>query len=216
MTEPDFNYLRDRMVIQQLETRGIRDKRVLSAFRQVQRELFVPQDKRVYAYEDHPLPIGSGQTISQPFMVALMTELLSIKEKDKVLEIGTGSGYQAAILAHLEAQVYSVERISLLAEKAKQVLNSLGYIVKIEVGDGTLGWPKFSPYDKIIVTAASQRVPSPLINQLKVGGKLVIPLGDRLSQNLTVIDKISKAKIKKDVICGCIFVPLVGEHGYKD
>ncbi|MCM8824236.1 MAG: protein-L-isoaspartate(D-aspartate) O-methyltransferase [Candidatus Omnitrophica bacterium] len=216
MSDLDFKFLREQMVARQLKSRGINDDKLLYAFSKIPRELFVPQDKRAYAYDDSPLPIGLEQTISQPYIVAVMTQALKIKENDKVLEIGTGSGYQSAILAELGAKVYSVERLLDLSKRAKEVLDYLGYRVNLKVGDGTLGWLEFSPYDKIIVTAAGDRIPQPLFEQLKIGGRMVIPLGERFSQNLTVIDKLSKKEMRKEVICGCIFVPLIGDYGYKD
>lgn len=216
MKDSDYSYLREKMVREQLISRGISDKRVLDAFRNIPREIFVPNSRRPYAYEDTPVSIGLSQTISQPYIVALMTELLSIKENDKVLEVGTGSGYQAAILKYLGAEVYTVERFSQLAEKAEKSLGILGYKVNIKIGDGSLGWSDYAPYDKIIVTAASFSVPSPLIKQLKVGGLMVLPLGGRWQQELTLIRKRDEDLIEKKPICGCIFVPLVGEYGYKE
>jgi len=216
MKDSDYSYLREKMVREQLISRGISDKRVLDAFRNIPREIFVPNSRRPYAYEDTPVSIGLSQTISQPYIVALMTELLSIKENDKVLEVGTGSGYQAAILKYLGAEVYTVERFSQLAEKAEKSLGILGYKVNIKIGDGSLGWSDYAPYDKIIVAAASFSVPSPLIKQLKVDGLMVLPLGGRWQQELTLIRKRDEDLIEKKPICGCIFVPLVGEYGYKE
>jgi len=211
----EFEVLREKMVKEQLIERGIKDRRVLDVFGRVEREKFVPPDKQEYAYEDSPLYIGWGQTISQPYIVALMTELLSLKGGEKVLEIGTGSGYQSAILSHLGCVVYTVERIPQLAKKAEEILSLLGYRVKVKIGDGTLGWEEFAPYDRIIITAASSSVSLPLIKQLKIGGKIVLPLGERLHQELTVIDKVSSTRVEKKAICGCIFVPLIGKYGYK-
>lgn len=217
MVEDNFYSIRDEMVKNQIISRGIKDERVIFAFLKVPRHKFVPEKNILEAYDDHPLPIGEGQTISQPYIVALMTECLGLKGDEKVLEIGTGSGYQTAILAELAHEVYSIERISSLAEKAKLILEELGYKnIKIKIGDGTLGWEEFSPYDGIIVTAGSPEIPPPLLNQLNDGGRLVIPLGDSFSQVLTVVEK-NKDKIKKEEICGCIFVPLVGKYGwYRD
>ena len=211
----DFSVLRKKMVEEQLIPREIEDPRLLEAFQKVPRHKFVPQTDLANAYGDFPLSIGSGQTISQPYMVALMTQQLELSRKKIILEIGTGSGYQTAILAELAGMVYSIERISGLAEKAKQCLKELDYRnVAIKVGDGTLGWPEFSPYDGIIVTAAAPSVPQNLIEQLKVGGKLVIPIGETFTQVLTLITK-HRNEIKTSEICGCVFVPLIGEYGWK-
>jgi protein-L-isoaspartate(D-aspartate) O-methyltransferase len=216
MKEEIFAKQRREMVEHQIFKRGITDKKILDAFLNVPRHLFVPEDKRDLSYQDFPLPIGWGQTISQPFMVALMTSCLKIKGREKVLEIGTGSGYQAAILSYLGAQVYSIERIPPLAEKAKEVLDSLGYKVKIKVGDGTLGWEEYAPYDRIIVTAASFDIPRCWIEQLKIKGLIVLPLGNRWQQELVVAEKISSEELKKETICGCVFVPLIGKYGFKE
>ncbi|MCS7180855.1 MAG: protein-L-isoaspartate(D-aspartate) O-methyltransferase, partial [bacterium] len=168
------------------------------------------------AYDDCPLPIGEGQTISQPYIVALMTEALKLKEKEKVLEIGTGSGYQAAILAEIGCEVYSVERIETLAKRAEKVLSKLGYKVRIKIGDGTLGWPEFSPYDKIIVTAAGPEIPESLLSQLSENeGRLIIPIGDRFIQDLILIVKKGK-KIERNNLGGCQFVPLIGKEGWEE
>lgn len=208
--------LREEMVARQLAPRRIRDQRVLSAFRQVPRHLFAPGADLREAYADHPLPIGEGQTISQPYMVALMTQCLELTGGEKVLEIGTGSGYQAAILSRLAAEVYTVERIASLAERTGELFRRLGYgNISIRVGDGTLGWPEFSPYDAIIVTAGSPGVPPPLVEQLADGGKLVIPAGSGYSQRLLVLERRGEKIIERDE-GGCVFVPLVGEHGWKE
>jgi len=208
--------LREKMVEAQLLSRGIKDERVLEVFRKVPRHQFIPKELINSAYVDSPLPIGEGQTISQPYMVALMTECLCLKGGEKVLEIGTGSGYQAAILAELVKEVYSIERIESLAIKAKERLESLGYKnIKIKVDDGTLGWPEFSPYEGIIVTAAAPQIPPPLLEQLRDRGLLVIPLNGRSSQILTVIEK-SKDEFKSKEVCGCVFVPMIGKYGWKD
>ena len=204
------------MVEVQLISRGIKDKRVLDAFRKVPRHEFVPKELIDSAYIDSPLPIGEGQTISQPYMVALMTECLCLKGEEKVLEIGTGSGYQAAILAELAKEVYSIERIEILTLRATEILESLGYKnIKVKTGDGTLGWLEFSPYEGIIVTAAAPKVPLPLIEQLKDGGFLVIPLNGRFSQILTVIEK-TKDKLRVSEVCGCVFVPMIGKYGWRE
>lgn len=210
-----YEEVRNRMVEEQLVLRGINDRRVLSAFRKVPRHRFIEAGLESRAYEDYPLSIGSGQTISQPYMVALMTERLSLTGGEKVLEIGTGSGYQTAILAELAAEIYSLERISSLAGRAGEKLNEMDYTnVKIEVGDGTLGWPEYSPYDRILVTAGSPEVPQPLIEQLSGKGRLVIPVGGSFGQTLRVIEKTDKG-LKETDVCGCVFVPLVGKFGWQ-
>jgi protein-L-isoaspartate(D-aspartate) O-methyltransferase len=212
----DWDLLRKRMVDEQLIPRGIKNKRVLDAFYKVQRHKFIPEDVMMSAYADFPVPIGEGQTISQPYIVALMTECLDLRGEEKVLEIGTGSGYQTAILAELAKEIYSVERFKNLAESAEAVVNELGYKnIKIKVGDGTLGWPEMGPFDRIIITAASPRIPLPLTEQLKESGKLILPLGESFSQVLTAVEK-KKGKLESIEICGCIFVPLVGKYGCKN
>lgn len=216
MNKKDFKLLRQKMVSDQLASRGINNSKVLGAFKTVPRELFVPESLQECAYQDSPLPIGSGQTISQPYIVALMTELLEAEAEDKVLEVGTGSGYQAAILLNIGAKVYGVERYLNLAEQAKEKINSLGYSIKMKIGDGSLGWPDFAPYDKIIVTAAAPKLPGSLLEQLKVGGKLVIPVGPRFGQELMKVEKVKKDKFSSKVICGCVFVPLVGKQGWDE
>jgi protein-L-isoaspartate(D-aspartate) O-methyltransferase len=210
----DHEKEREHMVESQLVQRGIKDKRVLDAMRQVPRHLFVPKDARDLAYCDGPLPIGQGQTISQPYIVALMTELLGLKGQEKVLELGTGSGYQAAILSRLVRQVYSVERHAALAEQAGQILSQLGYDnVAIKVGDGTLGWPEHSPYEAIIVTAAAPDVPQPLTDQLADGGRLVAPVGSRWSQVLVRVKRQDKT-LTREHLTTVAFVPLVGKYGW--
>ncbi len=207
--------LREEMVARQLAPRRIRDERVLAAFREVPRHLFASGAGLREAYADHPLPIGEGQTISQPYMVALMTQCLGLTGRDKVLEIGTGSGYQAAILSRLAAEVYTVERVAVLADRAGELFRRLGYDnISIRVGDGTLGWPEFAPYDAIIVTAGSPGVPPPLVEQLAEGGKLVIPAGGGYSQRLLVLERRGEKIIQRDE-GGCVFVPLIGEYGWK-
>jgi len=209
-----FTALRKEMVSRQILGRGIDDSSLLEAFQNVPRHLFVPDQQKKFAYSDCPLPIGWEQTISQPYMVALMTLHLGVSEKLSVLEVGTGSGYQAAILAFMGACVYTIERFPFLVKGAKRILDSLGMEVRIREGDGTLGWPEHAPYERIIVTAGTSRIPPLLIEQLKVGGKMVIPLGQRFHQELTVVEKVSRAEIKEERVCGCIFVPLVGEYGW--
>lgn len=214
MTEDSYAALRERMVDQQIRARGVVDPRVLAAMRKVPRHLFIPPHLWDQAYDDYPLPIGEDQTISQPYIVALMTELLEIKEMDRVLEIGTGSGYQAAILAELAATVLSIDRVGGLADQARQVLDSLGYTnVRIRVGDGTLGWPEEMPFDAIIVTAGAPKVPRPLTEQLALGGRLVIPVGDVWSQTLTCVRK-TREGLKFEYHGGCRFVRLIGKYGW--
>ncbi len=211
----DYKRQCQEMVENQLISRGIQDELVLSAFGKVPRHKFVPKEFLDSAYGDHPLPIGEGQTISQPYMVALMTEALQLKGQERVLEIGTGSGYQAAILAEIAMEVYSVERFEILASRAKRVLEELGYSnVKVKVEDGTLGWEEFSPYDGVVVTAGAPHAPKPLVDQLKEGGRIVIPIGGSFSQMLTLVIK-SRGKVSSQNICGCVFVPLIGEEGWK-
>lgn len=213
--EKNFENLRIEMVENQIIKRGISDKKVIEAFLKVPREEFVPENLKECAYDDTPLPIGEGQTISQPYIVALMTEALKLKEKEKVLEIGTGSGYQSAILAEIGCEVFSIERIEILAVRAEKILKKLGYKVKIKVGDGTLGWEEYSPYDKIIVTAASPEVPDTLLKQLsEKEGRLIIPVGDRYIQDLILIIK-TKDKLEKINLGGCQFVPLIGKKGWE-
>jgi len=207
---------RKRMVEYQLQNRGIRDPRVLAAMEKVPRHRFLPDPDDPGAYGDYPLPIGSGQTISQPYMVALMTECLRLQGDEQVLEIGTGSGYQAAILAELSRDVYTVERFPGLAERARAALQELGYHnVEVIVGDGSQGYPEKAPYDCIMVTAAAPRIAKPWLDQLTQSGRLVLPLGDRWGQNLTVVTKRGE-KINEETVCGCVFVPLVGEHGWEE
>ncbi len=203
----------------------IRSRKVERALLTVPRELFVPESYRDLAYADTPLPIGKGQTISAPHMVALMTELLNLDEGMKVLEIGTGSGYQAAVIAEIVAprgskrpgKVITIERIPELAEFARRNLERAGYSdrVKVVVGDGTLGYPEEAPYDRIIVTAAAPDIPKPLIEQLKPGGRMVIPVGNKYMQYLYIVDKtpLGKIIINKDI--PCVFVPLIGKYGWK-
>jgi protein-L-isoaspartate(D-aspartate) O-methyltransferase len=213
---PDFKDLRKRMIEGQLMSRDVRDNIVLAAFGKVPRHYFVPEDMRERAYADYPLPIGNQQTISQPYMAALMTQCMGLKGQERVLEIGTGSGYQTAILAEIAGEVYSVERIEALAKQAVEILNSLGYKnCRIKAGDGTLGWKEFAPYDAIVVTAGAPGVPESLASQLKDGGRLVIPIGGAYYQSLSVVTK-NGDEIKVREVCGCVFVPLIGMEGWAD
>ncbi len=208
--EKKYMGLRERMVLEQIQRRGIKDERVLEAMRKVPRHLFVSEEWRNEAYEDYPLPIGEGQTISQPYIVAKMTELLDVRDGEKVLEIGTGSGYQAAILAEIGAQVYTIEILPKLAENAKKTLQDLGYKnVNVLIGDGFKGYLPEAPYDKIIVTAAPEKIPQPLIDQLKVGGRLVIPVG-KYNQELKLVIKKEEGITVENVL-PVRFVPMVGE-----
>ena len=208
--EEVFADRREAMVRAQIEARGVSDPAVLGAMRRVARHKFVPVELRTHAYEDYPLPIGEGQTISQPFIVAFMTERLQVKPGQRVLEIGTGSGYQAAVLAELGAEVYSIEIIGKLAESAGATLARLGYkTVRVRAGDGYLGWPEAAPFDGIIVTAAPRRVPQPLIDQLKPGGRLVVPEGV-WEQNLVVYTKTRDGRLSRDAVLPVRFVPMTG------
>lgn len=209
-----FAQQRERMVIETIEKRGITDEHVLKAMRTVPRHLFVPEDQRDHAYGDYPLPIGYGQTISQPYIVALMTQLLELKEGDKVLEIGTGSGYQAAILAEIPGvDVYTIEIIPALAKSARERLESLGYkSIHCKEGDGYYGWPEHAPFDAIIVTAAPDHVPQPLVDQLAEGGRMVIPVGPPGSyQTLWKFVKRPGGELQAFNMGGVAFVPLTGE-----
>jgi protein-L-isoaspartate(D-aspartate) O-methyltransferase len=213
MPEDDVR-LRDAMIAQQLIKRGIKDERVLQAMREVPRHRFVPERYRAMAYDDMPLPIGHEQTISQPLMVAIMTEALQLRGAERVLEIGTGSGYQAAILARLAAVVFSLERHAALAAQARATLAALGIMnVHVLVGDGSMGLPEHAPYDAIIVTAGAPNVPQPLVDQLKPSGRLVIPVGDRLEQTLVRVTKTEQG-LHRESLGGCRFVPLVGAQGW--
>jgi protein-L-isoaspartate(D-aspartate) O-methyltransferase len=202
------------MVHEQIESRGITNARVLAAMTKVPRHEFVPEHLADKAYEDHPLPIGHNQTISQPYIVALMTELLRVEPGEKILEVGTGSGYQAAILAEVGAQVYSVEILEPLAKTSAELLQRLGYAnIHVKAGDGYLGWPKHAPYDGIIVTAAAdRRVPPPLIEQLKPGGRLVIPVSDGLPhQSLLLVEKDADGNVTSHNVAPVMFLPLTRE-----
>ena len=212
--ETHFAEVRRRMVEEQLRSRGIRDRRVLEAMGKVSRERFVDPILRGRAYDDGPLPIGEGQTISQPYIVALMTELLELEGKEEVLEIGTGSGYQAAVLAEVAGSVYSIEIIEPLGKQAGKLLESLGYRnVETKVGDGYYGWPEAAPFDAIIVTAAASHVPPPLLKQLKPGGRMVIPLGTQfMTQYLMLVEKQQDGSLTTRQILPVRFVPLTGGH----
>jgi len=209
-------WARKRMIDKDLIPRGIKDQKVLDAMLKVPRHLFVGDSQRMNAYEDHPLPIGEGQTISQPFIVALMTQALTLKGKESVLEIGTGSGYQTAILAELAGRVYSVERIPSLTGKARTAIDSLGYRnVLVKLSDGTMGWEEYAPYDRILVTAGSPSVPQPLLDQLAPGGILVIPVGSNSIQELMRVRKLADGSTREENLGGCVFVRLVGKHGWQ-
>ena len=213
--EPEYERARNRMVDYQIAARGVNDARVLAAMREIPRHLFVPQVYRPSSYEDRPLPIGEGQTISQPFIVGWMTALLELAPADKVLEIGTGSGYQAAILARLAKSVISIERLQTVAEQARANLARVDVTnVQIVVGDGTEGYPPEAPYNGIIVTAATPEVPAPLVDQLAVGGRLVAPVGPRDIQQLVKLVKRSEG-VDRISYGGVAFVPLIGKYGWK-
>jgi protein-L-isoaspartate(D-aspartate) O-methyltransferase len=200
------------MVRRQIRARGVKDERVLGAMERVPRHEFVPAAQRPYAYEDRPLPIGKGQTISQPYIVALMTELLEVEEGDKVLEIGTGSGYQAAILAELTPHVYTIEIITSLAERAEETLRRLGYeTVQVKAGDGYLGWPEHAPFDGIIVTCAPEEVPEALAEQLREGGRMVIPVGPQWTHQTLYVLRKSEGRLRQKEVIPVRFVPMV--HG---
>jgi protein-L-isoaspartate(D-aspartate) O-methyltransferase len=211
-----YRLARERMVETQIKARGIKDERVLKAMLKVPRHLFVDEALRDQAYGDFPLPIGEGQTISQPYIVALMTEALELKGNERVLEIGTGSGYQTAILAELVLWVYTIERFPTLLERAKKVLKELGYKnISFKLDDGTLGWKEASPFDAIIVTAASPDIPPPLVEQLTEGGRIVIPVGDEFSQ--TLIKGVKRGgKLHTKALEPVRFVKLVGAYGFKE
>ncbi len=217
----DYTKQRHKMVEHQIKARGITDERLLDAFRKVERHLFIPGNSDQFAYADGPLSIGEGQTISQPYIVALMLDLLKIKPEDIVLEIGTGSGYQTAIIAEMAHEVYSVERISSLAINSKELLDKLGYSnIKIQQGDGTTGWTPESEsekditFDAIVVSAAAPSIPEDLLAQLKEGGRLVLPCGSRYVQDLICVKK-ENGKIIKENFGGCQFVPLIGDQGWE-
>ncbi len=203
-------------MVEELRRLGIHDEKVLSVMEKIPRHLFVPEYMRHLAYEDSPLPIGHGQTISQPYIVALMTEALELQGEEKVLEIGTGSGYQTAILAELAREIFSIERLHTLAEGARRRLELLGYgNVHVRVGDGTLGWPEEAPFHRIIVTGGLPQLPHSLWEQLADGGRLIAPIGGRYDQYLWLYIKERGAQ-RKRALCPCTFVPIVGAHGWPD
>lgn len=211
----DYEAARKQMVEKQLVARRITDHRVLAAMEEVPRHLFIKGDLRAEAYDDNPLPIGQGQTISQPYMVAIMSQLLQLEGHERVLEIGTGSGYQAAILSRLCKWVYTIETVEALSREARKGLSECGYDnITFMVGDGSLGWPEEAPFHGIIVTAGAPDVPETFVDQLLLGGKLVIPVGDRFSQTLKRI-VVTKFGTKVERHTGCRFVDLIGKHGWK-
>jgi len=216
-TAPDFKTLRDEMVSRQIAARGVRDERVLEAMGTVPREAFVPERLAELAYNDNPLPIGEEQTISQPYVVALMAEALELRPEDRVLEIGAGSGYAAAVLSRLAREVWAVERHESLALEARERLARLGYSnVQVHQGDGTLGWPEGAPYDAIVVAAGGPEIPRALLDQLAEGGRLVIPIGpDVRSQNLVRVRRKDGRYFREDL--GPVrFVPLIGAQGWRE
>ncbi len=212
----DYAVQRERMVRELLAARGIKDRRVLEAMRKVPRHLFVRDHLRSQAYGDHALPIGSAQTISQPYVVARMTELLELDREHSVLEIGTGSGYQTALLAQLARRVYSLELVAALAQQAIPRMRQLGLDnVKIQVFDGTVGWSEWAPFDRILVTAGAPRVPAPLLDQLAPGGSLLIPEGEQNVQRLVLYRKSARGELRRKEGEEVAFVPLLGRHGWK-
>jgi len=210
-SEKMYEKMRLNMVEDQIERRGINTENVLDAMREVPRHEFVPDHLKKYAYSDEPLPIGEDQTISQPYIVAYMTEYLRLGNEDKVLEIGTGSGYQAAVLAEIVDTVYTIEIVDVLAKNAQRTLDRLGYEnVLVKRGDGYAGWPEHAPYDAIIITAAPTKIPEPLLEQLKIGGFMILPLGD-YSQELVLIEKNSIKDFEQKTLLPVRFVPMTGE-----
>ncbi|EGG98454.1 Protein-L-isoaspartate O-methyltransferase [gamma proteobacterium IMCC2047] len=209
---------REKMVKDQISSRGVRCKRTLAAMQKVPREKFIPQKIRQFAYYDRPLPIDEEQTISQPYIVALMTEALALEGGERVLEVGTGSGYAAAVLAEIASKVYTIERLELLAQKSASLLSQLGYSnIEVLCGDGTQGWPEHAPYDGIIVTAGGPEIPESLKSQLKIGGRLVIPVGSsEHSQKLIRVIRLSETEFITEDLADVRFVPLVGEEGWAE
>jgi protein-L-isoaspartate(D-aspartate) O-methyltransferase len=212
----DYQKERLAMVEEQLRRRDISDPRTLEAMTKVPRESFVPPENQSAAYEDRPLPIGEGQTISQPYMVALMTQSLGLRGQERVLEVGTGSGYQTALLAELSREVYTIERIPALIQHAQRTLQALGYKnIFFLKGDGTKGWPEKAPFEGIVVTAGAPEIPPIFLSQLTEGGRLVIPVGSRYAQTLFKMTR-QGSRFQEEEITGCVFVPLLGEHGWKE
>jgi protein-L-isoaspartate(D-aspartate) O-methyltransferase len=208
--------VREKMIEEQLVARQIRDARLLEAMRKIPRHLFVPDEIKAHAYEDRPLPIGQDQTISQPYMVALMVQALELTGSEKVLEIGTGSGYETAILAELCSEVFSIERLAELADQAQALLRALGYRkVRIKVGDGTLGWEEHAPYDAIVISASSPQIPRPLLEQLEPGGAFVLPIGEEQLQSLVRLRKTNEG-IREEYLGECRFVKLKGAFGWEE
>ena len=209
-----YETLRRRMVEEQLAGQGIRDERVLEAFRAIPRHLFVPEELAEQAYENHPVKIGQGQTISQPYMVACMSEALALKGGEKVLEVGTGSGYQTAVLKALKADVYTIERFPELSERARETVERAGFPgVHYRVGDGSRGWPEEAPFDRVIVTAGAPTMPVSLVQQLRDGGSMVIPVGGEEQQELLLVRR-GEGRVTRERICSGVFVKLVGEEGW--
>jgi len=213
----DFVAMRERMVKEQLQFRGVHDPKVLAAMRSVPREKFVSPELLGFAYEDRPLPIEEGQTISQPYMVAFMAEALDLAGAERVLEIGTGSGYSAAVLSRIVPSVRSVERLPELAATARERLQLLGFAnIDVHVADGSLGWAEFAPYDAIVVTAGAPEVPAPLLAQLAIGGRLVIPVGSStIMQSLIRVHRESEHEYRRETLMGVMFVPLIGAAGWE-
>ena len=212
----DYNLSRERMVKNQLIARGIKDKRVLQVMGKIPRHLFIEDALYGEAYNDHPVPIGEKQTISQPYIVALMTEALELKGDENTLEIGTGSGYQTAILSELSSRVYTIERIKSLLRNARKLLSQLGYDnILFKAFDGTLGWKEYAPFDAIMVTAGAPHIAKPLIDQLADNGRMIIPVGDRYSQELLKVVR-KGSEFKQESLGGCRFVNLIGAHGWSD
>ncbi len=216
MKDPYFKK-RHEMVEYQIKARGIKDERILRSMLSVPRHLFIPEKFSCEAYEDYPVPIGKGQTISQPYIVAAMTEALELEGDERVLEIGTGSGYQTAILAEIVKEVFTIEREKALLDRAKEILDRLGYKnIRYKLGDGTLGWPEEAPFQRIIVTAAAPEIPPPLKDQLAESGIMVLPVGERYNQILMKVIKRKDQVFEVKELFECAFVPLVGEYGYKE
>ncbi len=216
--ETRYREARSRMVSAQIAARGIRDPEVLRAMSEVPRHLFVPAAQLRSAYDDMALSIGEGQTISQPYMVALMTAALAVKPGQRVLEVGTGSGYQCAVLVEMGAEVFTIERVAVLASQVRERLERLGFArcVRFRVGDGTVGWAEEAPFDGIVVTAGAPSVPPSLCEQLTIGGRLVIPVGRQGFQDLLVITRKESGPHDERRLCGCTFVPLIGQEGWPD